>query len=661
MTVKKKSSSRFQKNMVPVYILVTVLAVVANASIVYFMFHTTRFSALSKSSFILVNIVLLVLLAVLNFLLMRAFMTRKKGTFATACVLLALFLALGSYGTFAILKINRNVDQITSTTATESIMASVVVYDAQGNYAVAEPSELDGKTVGFATGTGVAEIGKNNLNATGAKISYKEYQDYSSLALGLFSNEIEAAILPQNYQAMFQNETGLAEFLTNTKSIADYSDTITVTKRSGSDKDITKEPFTVLLVGNADGLSDTMILCSVNPISMKVTMTSLARDSYVPISCYNGGQSRLNAAHAVSIDCTMQTIENLVGVKIDYYVDVNFQCVVDVVNALGGIVVNSPAEFVGQNASSNRGSYTVWVPKGDNVKLNGEQALAFARERHLFATGDFARQAHQQEVIAAMMRSLLRTRDVNTFLNVMDAAGKNLQTNMSMDQMISFMTYTMQKINRFYDQDHPEHVLDIEGWRVTGYSSSLWSDATQSALYIYRLWNGSLADTKEAIERNLMMTGTITPMHSMQASVNWVFNKPTISNEVYNETVVAPEVPTTIGNYVGRNISALQAWAQGLGIAVYQTTVQDSSQADGTIIYQDIPEGTPIDAIVSINVTVVDNSGYVEATPVPIPEEKPHSTEEPPAPPVVSPESSPSPSPSPAASPAESSETTTPR
>ncbi|MGP1377274.1 MAG: hypothetical protein ACTTKS_06915, partial [Bulleidia sp.] len=88
MTVKKKSSSRFQKNMVPVYILVTVLAVVANASIVYFMFHTTRFSALSKSSFILVNIVLLVLLAVLNFLLMRAFMTRKKGTFATACVLL---------------------------------------------------------------------------------------------------------------------------------------------------------------------------------------------------------------------------------------------------------------------------------------------------------------------------------------------------------------------------------------------------------------------------------------------------------------------------------------------------------------------------------------------------------------------------------------------
>ncbi len=661
MTVKKKSSSRFQKNMVPVYILVTVLAVVANASIVYFMFHTTRFSALSKSSFILVNIVLLVLLAVLNFLLMRAFMTRKKGTFATACVLLALFLALGSYGTFAILKINRNVDQITSTTATESIMASVVVYDAQGNYAVAEPSELDGKTVGFATGTGVAEIGKNNLNATGAKISYKEYQDYSSLALGLFSNEIEAAILPQNYQAMFQNETGLAEFLTNTKSIADYSDTITVTKRSGSDKDITKEPFTVLLVGNADGLSDTMILCSVNPISMKVTMTSLARDSYVPISCYNGGQSRLNAAHAVSIDCTMQTIENLVGVKIDYYVDVNFQCVVDVVNALGGIVVNSPAEFVGQNASSNRGSYTVWVPKGDNVKLNGEQALAFARERHLFATGDFARQAHQQEVIAAMMRSLLRTRDVNTFLNVMDAAGKNLQTNMSMDQMISFMTYTMQKINRFYDQDHPEHVLDIEGWRVTGYSSSLWSDATQSALYIYRLWNGSLADTKEAIERNLMMTGTITPMHSMQASVNWVFNKPTISNEVYNETVVAPEVPTTIGNYVGRNISALQAWAQGLGIAVYQTTVQDSSQADGTIIYQDIPEGTPIDAIVSINVTVVDNSGYVEATPVPIPEEKPLSTAEPPAPPVVSPESSPSPSPSPAASPAESSETTTPR
>ncbi len=667
MKVTKKKASRFQGNMVPVHILLTILAVLANASIVYFMFHTTRFSALSKSSFVLVNVLLLMMLAAVNFLLMRAFMNRKKGTFIMACGLLAVFLALGSYGTFAIWKINHNVDKITSTTTTESIMASVVVYNAEGHFAIADPSALDGKTVGLATGTGVAEIGKNNLNATGAKISYKEYQDYSSLALGLFSNEIDAAVLPQNYQSMFQNETGLAEFLSNTKSIADYSDTITVTKRGGSDKDITREPFTVLLIGNADGLSDTMILCSVNPLSMKVTMTSLARDSYVPISCYNGGQSKLNAAHAVSVDCTMQTIENLVGVKIDYYVDVNFQCVVDVVNALGGIVVNSPAEFVGQNASSNRGSYTVWVPKGDNVKLNGEQALAFARERHLFATGDFARQVHQQEVIEAMMRSLLRTRDVNTFLKVMDAAGKNMQTNMSMDQMISFITYTMQKINRFYDQDHPEHVLDIEGWRVTGYSSSLWSDATQSALYIYRLWDGSLADTKKAIERNLMSDRTITPMKTMQASVNWVFHKPTISNDVYNETVVAPDVPTTIGNYVGRNISALQAWAQGLGITVNVSKVQDSSQANGTIIYQDIPEGTPIGSIDSINVTVVDNTGNAEATPTPtataeeVPSPTPAPTPTPTPAPTPIPTPEPTPTPTPEASPSPTAEGGTPR
>jgi LCP family protein required for cell wall assembly len=168
-----------------------------------------------------------------------------------------------------------------------------------------------------------------------------------------------------------------------------------VTSEAGDEQDLTSEPFTVLLIGNADGLSDTMILCSVNPISMRVTMSSLARDSYVPITCYGGAYNKLNSANAVSRDCLISTIEELVGVSIDYYVETNFEGVVEIVDALGGIVVDNDTEFVGQTSSSTRGTYTVWVPAGDDVVLNGEQALAFARERYAYATGDFARQEHQ--------------------------------------------------------------------------------------------------------------------------------------------------------------------------------------------------------------------------------------------------------------------------
>jgi LCP family protein required for cell wall assembly len=168
---------------------------------------------------------------------------------------------------------------------------------------------------------------------------------------------------------------------------------------------------------------------SINPISMKITMSSIARDSYVPITCYNNGSSKINAAHSVSRDCLISTVQQLTGVSIDYYIDTNFQGVVDVVNALGGIVVNSPLEFVGQTASSVRGTKTVWVPAGDNVLLNGDQALAFARERYAFQTGDFARQEHQQQVIKAIIRTIMRTRDINTFLKVVQAFGDNVTTN----------------------------------------------------------------------------------------------------------------------------------------------------------------------------------------------------------------------------------------
>lgn len=592
-----------------------IVSVIASVLVVYVMFNVTQFASLSKGNFILVNVIVLVLIGVMNFIVSRAILKHQRNFYIISLVLVGALGVIGGYGTYAVARINRNVNKITSTTTTSSVNASVVVYSADAS---AEPvssvNELDGKTVGFATGTSVADIGKTNIDASGATVSYKEYQDYSSLLLGLFGGEIDAAILPSNYGTMFANESGISDFLAGTKSIGDYSDTVTVTNVSGSDKDITKEPFTVLLVGNADGLSDTMILCSVNPISMKVTMTSLARDSYVPISCYNGGSSKLNAAHAVSIDCTIQTIENLIGVDIDYYVDTNFQGVVDVVDALGGIVVDSPAEFVGQNASSERGSYTVWVPAGKDVLLNGEQALAFARERHLFASGDFARQAHQQEVIQAIVRTILRTRDINTFLNVLDAAGDNIQTNLAVNQMTSFMSYALQKVNRFYDQDHPENVFDIQGWRVTGYSSSLWSDATQSALYIYRLWDGSIADTREAIERNINMTSTITPMSSVQESVNWDFSKPSISSDVYNETIVQSDAPTTIGNYVGRSLSTLQAWADGFNIPVNVTYQEDTSVAAGTILSQDVAAGTSIDSITAINVTVASASSAT-ATP----------------------------------------------
>ena len=608
----RKSSKRFKSDITNLNIGVTVLAVLANIAVIFTLFNATRFSSLSGKTFILVNVLAIVLLVAMNAAILMGIRTKLKPVYFTGVALAALFLLFGVYGGYALSRVNKNVDKITAATTTESVSTSLVVYSEGGTQTLTEVAQLNGKTVGYAAGTHTAELGKSRLEGEGINASFEEFQDYSSLLLALFNEQIDCAVLPTNYQTMFGNEAGMEGFLANTASLLDFEETITVQNTSGSDKDLTKDPFTVLLIGSADGLSDTMILCSINPISMKVTMSSFARDSYVPITCYGGNSSKLNAAHAVSRDCLIATIENLSGVKVDYYVDTNFKGVVEVVDALGGIVVDSPIEFVGQNSDSERGSYTVWVPAGEDVLLNGEQALAFARERHLFSTGDFARQQHQQEVIGAILRKIMRTRDINTLLNVMDAAGDNIQTNMSLQQMTGFMNFVLQKANRYYDQEHVEKIILMQGSRVTGYSSGLWDEGLQMSLYIYRLWQGSLADTRKAIERNTVLTTPIEHDPALQWSVNWDFYYPSISAEVYNETMIPSDVPTTIGNYVGRNIGTLQSFCDAQGIPLSITYVADPTQAEGTITSQSVPAGTSIGSITGVAATVVQNSAPVQ-------------------------------------------------
>ena len=539
MKPKQVQKGVFKHDMTAGNAVLTLLAIIADVLVIYFMFNTTRFATLSKTAFILVNVAVLALLILINILAMFAIRTRKVRLFVTSGVLICTILGFGAYGAYAAAKVNKNIDKITNTTVEESVSTSLVVYNGEGSESLTDVSQLDGRTVGYATGTHTAELGKNQIDSKGIRASYQEYQDYSSVILALFSGDIDCAVLPTNYASIFQNESGMSDALKQTASILDFEDTVTVTNKAGADKDITKEPFTVLLIGNADGLSDTMILCSVNPISMTVTMSSLARDSYVPISCYGGGYSKLNASHAVSKQCTIDTIESLVGVDIDYYVDTNFQGVVDIVDALDGIVVDSPIAFVGQSSSAQRGHYTVYVPAGEDVRLNGEQALAFARERHLFATGDFARQEHQQEVIEAIIRKMMRTRDVNTFLKVLEAAGQNIQTNLTVDQMTSFVSYALQKTNRYYDSEHLEKVFQLRTSRVTGYSSNLWDSGSKILLYIYRLWNGSLADTRKAINRNTDMTSVISAVtNRIKWSINWEFTPSPISYDLYAEAQI---------------------------------------------------------------------------------------------------------------------------
>ncbi len=608
-TKKKKpvQKGKFKQDMTIYNIIIVAACLITNILLFVVMFNTTQFAGLSSGAFIALNVLVMFILLLLDLLVLLAVNTKKISYFSVASVLTVVLLLVGGYGTYAVTRMNKSISSMTSTTVQESVSTAFVVYADDGTQTITDIAQLDGRQVGYVASTNTATLGQEYLTTNSINATLVEYDSYSELLLGLFREEIEGAILPSNYLDMFENETAFAGFLPNTSSVMDFTSTVSVQSSSGSEKDITKEPFTVLLLGTADGLSDTMILCSVNPISMKITMSSIARDSYVPI--HGGGMAKINSSRAYGIDTAVATVEDLIGVEIDYYVDTNFQGVVEVVDALGGVVVNSPIEFVGQNSSDERGHYTVYVPAGDNVLLNGEQALAFARERHLFATGDFARQEHQQQVIMAMIQGIMRTRNVNTLLNVLEAAGNNISTNMSVTQMTSFLSYALQKSNRIHTSVNVEDVFTIQSSRVTGYSSSLWDEGLQMALYTYRLWQGSIDDTRAAIERNTNLDSQPSAIKYAKWSINWDFDPPAISEEYYNEAQVQSDVPTTVSDFYGSNVGTVQSWANGFDIAVYITYVEDPTQANGTVIYQDIPAGTSIADVTAISVTVTQNTG----------------------------------------------------
>ncbi len=538
---KKPKKGEFKKNPVALNIIVTVLTIIANVLVTLVLFNTTKFSSLSQSIFLAVNIGVLAALILLDLLVVLMIRTRKIAIFAITCIVLSLFVGVGGYGYYALGRVNSNVTKITGETKEQEVSASLVIYSGTSGDPITDVTDLEGRRVGVSSGSTTEEIAKSKLSGDGVNVEYVQVNGYTELLTQLISGGVDCAVMPTNYASQFDDDENLSAYLVDTQSILDFSDTVTSTSETGADKDITKEPFTVLVTGENEGLADSIILMSVNPVSMKVTMTSIARDSYVPISCY-GSSDKINSAHAASESCMVKTVENLMGIDIDYTIEFNFASVVQVVDAVGGVTVDIPVSFDAQCWNIYEDELAVFrLEAGENVWLDGARALGFVRERMAFADGDFARQRHQQEVIEQIIQKLLNSNSPELFLKVLDAAGDNIKTNFTVDQMTSFINYALQKTKRYYNQDSISGIFNFESSRVYGYAANLWNESLQMDLWIYRLFNGSIQDCAEAIKRNLSTTETPSTPTSVSWSAANTYTPDPVSQEEYNETRITDD------------------------------------------------------------------------------------------------------------------------
>lgn len=462
----------------------------------------------------------------------------------------------------------------------------------------------------------------------------ERYDSLSDIVVDVASGSLQYVVLPKEYQKLtdalalevnpFENSEILLNFDTR---VDDGSVSV----------DVSKDPFTILLMGNNEGLTDSIILASYNPKLQSVTMTSIPRDSYVPIACQNGRYDKINHSRAISRQCFIETVENYVDVDVNFYFETDFYAIVKIVNALGGLEITSPVSFSGTLLMENENRYVdVTVPEGTNI-LNGEQVLTFARERHHMPRGDYDRQLNQQYVIKQIVTKILSTRNPNKLIEILDAAKNNIVTNLSMDSITALMGHAIEAIGT--SPLKPMDAFRIESTQIIGEG-----DTTYYGMWIMRPYQTEVRNATLLVEHNLNpsrellgethfeFTYRIPYIYSEDYNI---FNEPrealwqgsyeempetsnSDTNEVEQEEQNNVPVEETQNEKPSKETisvidfslmsnSEIEKWGNDNGISItfsnYETS--DTSFVDGQFWYQSVGSGTLIEKGMSIDVVRV--------------------------------------------------------
>lgn len=208
--------------------------------------------------------------------------------------------------------------------------------------------------------------------------------------------------------------------------------------------DVTDESFFVYVSGvdtrntngiTDKGLSDVNMVIAVDPVNKKILMINTPRDFYVGLYGDENKLDKLTHAGKYGIDCSMETVAAIYDIEFNYYVKANFKALVDLVDAVGDISVDSQYNFSSGHSLSGK---TYRFKKGINV-LDGDAALAFARERKSFANGDRQRGIHQQMVISAIIDKAISPAILTNFKDILDAVTDNTRTNIKSDDITSLV------------------------------------------------------------------------------------------------------------------------------------------------------------------------------------------------------------------------------
>lgn len=319
-------------------------------------------------------------------------------------------------------------------------------------------------------------------------IATNKYIDYFSLGKSLLRGKEEVMLLNEGFRSLIEESE--ENFSQDTRKIGSVL-VENKKKESEDDKEEVAEDgaFNVYISGidtygslSNVSRSDVNLVISVNPVKGKVLITTIPRDSYVDIP--GKGMDKLTHAGLFGVDSSIQTIENLLNINIDYYGKVNFTTLTELIDVLGGIDVENPRAF-------SAGGYN--FVQGTN-HLDGRASLVFARDRYHQAEGDFDRGRNHTRIIAAIINKMLRPEMLLNFNNISQVALKSVNTDMPYEKMIELVNKQIDSGKKWEIQSQ-----SLEGTGTMDLKSALMPEAK---LYMMVVNEESLAKVEKKIKDN---------------------------------------------------------------------------------------------------------------------------------------------------------------
>lgn len=302
-----------------------------------------------------------------------------------------------------------------------------------------ELADLEGCDVGYYANEATSYQKANDLLLEKVDLSYIEYEEAFTLGESLLDEEVDAIVIENSYQEIIEEQ--IEEFASLTKVIYTFSIEIE-TKLTAKDTKVTEEPFSIFISGidtygkiSSVSRGDVNMVATVNPTTHQVLLTSIPRDYYVTLNGI-GQKDKLTHAGIYGIDTTIKTVEDLLDMEINYYIKVNFTSLIDLVNALDGVDVYSEYTFTTHENYSTSKRYR--FTKGYN-HVNGEEALAFARERKAFASGDNQRVKNQQALLTAIIKKACSEAIITKYSDILSSLEGEFDTNMGSDKITNLI------------------------------------------------------------------------------------------------------------------------------------------------------------------------------------------------------------------------------